>query len=274
MAQAIDITTQNFEAAVSLPSMEKPVVITFLSSHYPECEALLSSLERLSDEMGFSLTKVNLDIPENQAFLQYFRISGVPDTRVVFKGEIADMIQGVATEQALRERLSKHFISDSERLYLQIDTAIAQNDYDLAIPLLNEALSAEKDNKKLKLLQAKLYLGLSDTVKARSVLEEFMPQEEEYENAQHLLKLLDFYSEAANQNSVTEEALLYRNACQFVVEGKYQEAFDLLIEILQKDKNWKEGTPRNAMMTLFGVLGPKHELTWKYRAKLNSIWFI
>mgnify|MGYP003547654646 FL=1 len=184
------------------------------------------------------------------------------------------MIQGVATEQALRERLSKHFISDSERLYLQIETAIADKEYEIAFSLLNEALSSEPDNKKLKILQAKLFVGLGDTEKARSLLESFKPQEDEYEKATHLLKLLDFYTETAQKSPVEGEALLYRNACQLVTESNYEEAFETFLKILQINKEWNDGMPRKAMMTLFGLLGPKHELTWKYRAKLNSIWFI
>lgn len=274
MTQIIDVSLQNFESEVSIPSMEKPMVLTFLSSRYPECGNLFSTLQLLAEEMNFTLAKVDLDQVENQAFIQYFRISGIPDTRVIFKGEIVDMIQGVATEQALRERLSKHFISDSERLYLQIETAIADKEYEIAFSLLNEALSSEPDNKKLKILQAKLFVGLGDTEKARSLLESFKPQEDEYEKATHLLKLLDFYTEAAQKSPVEGEALLYRNACQLVIESNYEEAFETFLKILQINKEWNDGMPRKAMMTLFGVLGPKHELTWKYRAKLNSIWFI
>ena len=274
MTQIIDVSLQNFESEVSIPSMEKPMVLTFLSSRYPECGNLFSTLQLLAEEMNFTLAKVDLDQVENQAFIQYFRISGIPDTRVIFKGEIVDMIQGVATEQALRERLSKHFISDSERLYLQIETAIADKEYEIAFSLLNEALSNEPDNKKLKILQAKLFVGLGDTEKARSLLESFKPQEDEYEKATHLLKLLDFYTEAAQKSPVEGEALLYRNACQLVTESNYEEAFETFLKILQINKEWNDGMPRKAMMTLFGVLGPKHELTWKYRAKLNSIWFI
>lgn len=274
MTQIIDVSLQNFESEVSIPSMEKPMVLTFLSSRYPECGNLFSTLQLLAEEMNFTLAKVDLDQVENQAFIQYFRISGIPDTRVIFKGEIVDMIQGVATEQALRERLSKHFISDSERLYLKIETAIADKEYEIAFSLLNEALSSEPDNKKLKILQAKLFVGLGDTEKARSLLESFKPQEDEYEKATHLLKLLDFYTEAAQKSPVEGEALLYRNACQLVTESNYEEAFETFLKILQINKEWNDGMPRKAMMTLFGVLGPKHELTWKYRAKLNSIWFI
>lgn len=274
MTQIIDVSLQNFESEVSIPSMEKPMVLTFLSSRYPECGNLFSTLQLLAEEMNFTLAKVDLDQVENQAFIQYFRISGIPDTRVIFKGEIVDMIQGVATEQALKERLSKHFISDSERLYLQIEAAIADKEYEIAFSLLNEALSSEPDNKKLKILQAKLFVGLGDTEKARSLLESFKPQEDEYEKATHLLKLLDFYTEAAQKSPVEGEALLYRNACQLVTESNYEEAFETFLKILQINKEWNDGMPRKAMMTLFGVLGPKHELTWKYRAKLNSIWFI
>lgn len=274
MAQIINVSLQNFESDISSPSMERPIVLTFVSARYPECSNLLTSLEKLSEELGFSLGKVDLDIPENQAFIQYFRISGVPDTRIIFKGEIADIIQGVMSEQALKERLSKHFLTESEKNRIAIEDALSNNDFETAFAFLNKALSEEPDNKKLKILQAKLLLALGDTEKAKNLLEEFKPQEEEYEIAKNLLQLLDFYAIAAKPETDEKESSLYKKAAILITENKYQEALELFLDILKMNKNWNDGAARTAMMTLFGVLGPKHALTWEYRAKLNTIWFI
>lgn len=274
MAQIINVSLQNFESDISSPSMERSIVLTFVSARYPECSNLLTSLEKLSEELGFSLGKVDLDIPENQAFIQYFRISGVPDTRIIFKGEIADIIQGVMSEQALKERLSKHFLTESEKNRIAIEEALSNNDFETAFAFLNKALSEEPDNKKLKILQAKLLLALGDTEKAKNLLEESKPQEEEYEIAKNLLQLLDFYAIAAKPETDEKESSLYKKAAILITENKYQEALELFLDILKMNKNWNDGAARTAMMTLFGVLGPKHALTWEYRAKLNTIWFI
>ena len=89
-----------------------------------------------------------------------------------------------------------------------------------------------------------------------------------------MLQLLDFYAIAAKPETDEKESSLYKKAAILITENKYQEALELFLDILKMNKNWNDGAARTAMMTLFGVLGPKHALTWEYRAKLNTIWFI
>lgn len=272
--QAINVTLENFESAISTASMDRPVVLTFTSSRYQECAALLASLEELSGELKFTLGAVNLDDPQNGQFIQYFRIQGLPYTSVISQGENIDIIQGVMTEGALRERLAKHFVSEEEKFKMAIADAIENKDYDYAIPMLDEALQKNPEDKNLKFLQAKVYMGLGDTEKAKSILTTFTAADDKYNEVQSLLNLLDFYVEAAQKNTVEGLAADYRSACELATQGDYKGALDTFLKIVKSDKTWNDEAARKAMMTLFGVLGPKHALTWEYRAKLNTLWFI
>lgn len=272
--QAINITTENFETAVITPSMDRPVVLTFTSSRYQECAQQVSILEELSGELKFTLGAINLDDQQNAQFIQIFRISGLPYTCVVSQGENADVIQGVATEKALKERLAKFFVSEEEKLKIAIAEALENKDYDYAIPLLDEALQKTPDDKKLKLLQAKVYVGLGDTEKAKNLLSSFTAADDEFNEAKSLLDLLDFCVEAAKKDSVEGLAADYREACTLAVAGDYKAALQAFLGIVAADKTWNDEAARKAMMTLFGVLGPKHALTWEFRAKLNTQLFI
>lgn len=272
--QAINISVENFESAIINPSMDRPVVLTFTSSRYQECAQLLSSLEELSGELKFTLGAVNLDDPQNGQFIQIFRISGLPYTCVIDKGNNADVIQGVATEKALKEKLVKFFVSEEEKLKIAIAEALENKDYDYAISLLDEALQKTPDDKKLKLLQAKVYVGLGDTEKAKALLTTFTAADDEFNEAKSLLDLLDFYVEASKKDAVEGVAATYREACNLAVAGDYQNALAQFLQCVTQDKTWNDEAARKAMMTLFGVLGPKHALTWEYRAKLNTQLFI
>ena len=269
-----DITTQNFEADVLEASKETPLVLFFNSSQFAECAPLLQTLEKLSQELHFSLCVVDLDKEENSPFIQYFRIASLPDTRVIHKGEIIDVLQGNCEESALKERLEKHFVSDAEKVKLNIQNALAKGDIELTHSLLNDALQNDPKNNELKILQARFFLKTGDTEKAKNILDAFTESDAVYNEALSLKNMLDFFAEVAKTDSVSGEALLYRNACRYAIENETEKALNTFLEILKTNKEWNDSAASKAMLTMFGVLGKKHALTWEYRAKMNTILFI
>lgn len=274
MAQAIQISLHNFQTAIVEASASRTVVLVFTSARYPECGETRASLEKLSEELHFDLGEVNLDDPENQAFIRHFQISGLPEIRVIDKGEIADAIQGVADERTLKERLGRFFLSEEDSLKTQIERALEEKDFPLALELLNALLLKNPEDKKLRLLSARALLGISDIEKAKEILTAFTPGDECYDEAKNHLELLEFFAEASKTDEVAGEASIYRRACVFASEGNYREALSLFLEIISKNRDWENGKAHKAMLSLFGVLGKKHALTWEFRAKLNTLWFV
>ena len=110
--------------------------------------------------------------------------------------------------------------------------------------------------------------------KAKEILSCFSKEDKFFDEANSLLKLLDFYAEAAKENVNGEKEKLYHQACIFASKGEYSKALDTFLLLIEKDMTWKSGLARNSMNILFGVLGPKSELTWKYRSKLNRLLFV
>ena len=52
-------------------------------------------------------------------------------------------------------------------------------------------------------------------------------------------------------------------------EKKFQEALDSCLEFIENKQDAKK-----QMVAIFAALGPKHELTWEYRAKLNRLIYV
>jgi putative thioredoxin len=88
------------------------------------------------------------------------------------------------------------------------------------------------------------------------------------------LELLDFHAEAAKKDVQGKEAIVYHEACKLACEEHFEDALQAFLNLFVEAPDWNDGAAKKAMLTLFGVLGPKHELTWKYRAKLNTMMFI
>lgn len=274
MAKVVQITAENFEAEVIQASETRAVAILFSSAEYPDCAPYSQLLGQLSTSMDFTLGVVSCDDRENMRLIQMFRVQSVPEIHIVDKGQIADVIQGVLPEAELKKRLEKFYVSDEARMMNALEEAIADKRYDEALPALNEALSKAPNDKKLLLLWAKVSLGLGDTEKAKEILNKFNEADDQYREAKSLLELLDFHAEAAKKDVQGKEAIVYHEACKLACEEQFEDALQAFLNLFVEAPDWNNGAAKNAMLTLFGVLGPKHELTWKYRAKLNTMMFI
>ena len=274
MAKVVQINAENFEAEVIQASETRAVAILFSSAEYPDCAPYSQLLGQLSTSMDFTLGVVSCDERENMRLIQMFRVQSVPEIHIVEKGQIADVIQGVLPEADLKKRLEKFYVSDEARMMNALEEAIADKRYDEALPLLNDALSKTPNDKKLQLLWAKASLGMGDTEKAKEILNKFNEADDQYREAKSLLELLDFHAEVAKKDVQGKEAIVYHEACKLACEEQFEAALQAFLNLFVEAPDWNDGSAKKAMLTLFGVLGPKHELTWKYRAKLNTMMFI
>ena len=274
MSQILEITLENFDSMVMAVSKERPVVLNFFSSRYPECTTYAALLEKQASILDFTLGTVNLDAPENSQFIQVFRVQALPDVRIISDGQIIDAISGVMPEDKLKVRLEKHFLSDEKRYLMNAESLIEQKFWDEAFPLIESVLKERPGNKPYLLLKAKVLLGQGQVALAKEILEGFIASDDEYTSARSYLSLIDFHVEVAKTDVQGEEAQIYHEASLFAVQSEYKKALLRFLDLVQKNKEWNNGAASKAMLTLFGVLGPKHELTWEFRSKLNTILFI
>ncbi|MCL4100614.1 MULTISPECIES: tetratricopeptide repeat protein [unclassified Fibrobacter] len=274
MAKVVQITAENFETEVAQASETRPVAVLFSSAEYPDCAPYSQLVGKFSTELDFTLGVVSCDDRANMQLIQAFRVRSVPEIHVVEKGQIADVIAGVLPEDELKKRLEKFYTSDESRFMEALEIAIASKNYEVALPMLNEALQKTPDDKKLLLLWAKASLGMGDTEKAKEILKKFNEADDQYKEAKSLLELLDFHAEAAKKDVQGKEAIVYHEACCMAAAENFESALQAFLNLYVEAPEWNDSAAKKAMLTLFGVLGPKHELTWKYRAKLNTIMFI
>jgi len=97
------VTTETFEDRVI--GSEQPVLVEFSTSRCPACHAAKPMLERLAQEYSGRTRVVEVNIEEEPALGQFFRIRAVP-TLVFFKnGEPVEGLIGAPTVSVLRRKL-------------------------------------------------------------------------------------------------------------------------------------------------------------------------
>lgn len=272
MSSVIDVTLENFEDVVIHGSMERPVVVDFWANWCAPCKQLGPLLEKLSQELQFVLAKV--DTEANQQLAAYFRISSIPDIRIFSQGQMVDSIQGALPESQLRKVLGKHFLSEADKAILEIESFLQQGHPDRALPLIETLLQEKPTEKKVLYCKAKAFVDLGKTDDAKAILQLFHEGDDFFREAKALAELMDFHQECARKDVTDPTGISYQSACALALQGQYREAMEGFLTIVQSQKGWRDDAARKALLTLFGVLGAKHELTWEFRARLNTILFI
>ena len=161
MSAVIEITLENFEDVVVNGSMEKPLVVEFTSPRSAACKQVGDILEILSREMDFTLARVNID--QNQQIASYFRLTTVPDVRVLSQGKTIDILSGSLNEKQLRKSLSRHFLSPEDLALIEVETFLQQGQTQNALELLEPLLARRPADKKLLYCKAKALVDFGDT---------------------------------------------------------------------------------------------------------------
>ncbi|MCL2283777.1 MAG: tetratricopeptide repeat protein [Fibromonadales bacterium] len=251
----IQTNIENFEQVAINGSEEKAIAVAFEVS---------PALEKLSDELKFSVAKLDPEDPNNQQLAGYLRISSLSDIRIFKDKQLVGGADGNLPESELKKQLQPFFLSEEDALLLNAEDALNLGQTNAALKTLQKLFEKNPGNKKVCYLLAKAKTMSGKREDAKSILQSIKETDDFYAEAKSLLELMEFYEDAAPP---------YNKAYKLASQNKYKEALDCFLEIIE-GKQDGEGKAKKGMVTLFSVLGPKHELTWEYRAKLNRLIYI
>ena len=106
---SFDVSLEEFEAKVIVPSQDVPIVVDFWAPWCEPCKVLKPLLEKLAEEYAgrFLLAMVNAD--ENPEISQHFGVRSIPSVKVLYQGQLVDEFTGALksapSSTALRCRL-------------------------------------------------------------------------------------------------------------------------------------------------------------------------
>lgn len=277
-----DASLADFDEKVVAASHRQPVVIDFWAPWCAPCRSLKPILEKLAEEYAgkFLLAKVNAD--ENQELSAKYGVRGIPAVKAMVSGRIVDEFTGALPENEVRAWLEGIIPSPSEELRKAASEMLAKNDPAGALSLLAKAHGLDPGNEWVRVDSAEILLDQGEPLEAQRLLDSLRdPEVLKDDRVLRLgarLKFLQAGSKGSSEDSLKEaiaangddlEARL-ELANLLIAANRHAEGMDQLIEIVRRNRGFKDEIARKTLLDVFNLLGGQNGLVAEYRRKLSS----
>ena len=274
----IDASAENFQSVLQL-SQQTPVLMDFWAPWCQPCKVLLPIVEKLAREYRgqFILAKVNID--EQQALAGQFGVRSVPTVKMIRDSQLREEFSGALPEAEVRAFIERHIDKASDRVIDAAMAAYSQGHGAEAEQLLREAMAMEPVNYRAHLTLGELLARDGRSDEAQQLLAALPADGGADPAAQTLHARLAFTREAAAapllpalQQALAlnpqDSAARYQLAMRLVVEGDFEAGLQQLLELVRRDRGYRDDAGRKAMLQIFELLGGEGELVNHYRRQM------
>lgn len=280
MQQIIEVNGQNLAEVLDMGKTQ-PLAFLFYAASDRTSLDFVATMERLAAKYAeqFILAKVNCET--EQMIAAQFRIQALPTTYLFKDGAPVDGFQGVLPEAELEQRLQVILPKEDEIKFNQALDYLAVENYEQALPLLKQAWElSDKKNSDVALLYAETYIAMKKVEPAQEILNQ-IPIQDRDSRWQGLQSQIELLIQAADTPEIQQLQQDYQKnptaeiaiklAVQLHQANRNEEALNLLLSILQKDLNAKEGEVKRQYLAILSALGNSDPLTNKYRRLVYSL---
>jgi putative thioredoxin len=291
----IEGTQATFMQDVIEASRHVPVLVDFWATWCGPCKTLTPALERVVTAAGGRVRLVKIDIDANRGLVQQLTqiglpLQSVPTVAAFWQGQIADIFQGALPESELRrfvEALLKMAggTMPAADLLAEARAAAEAGDHQLAGELYNALLSTEPDSPEAWGGMIRTLLALGDEAQAQEALAEVPPKISEHAEIAGARSALALSIEgraargqmkALQARAAADPSDLqarYDLATAMNASGARQEAADILLDIVRRDREWNGGAARQQLLKFFEAWGNEEPATSASRRKLSAVLF-
>jgi len=280
----VDVSEPDFESAIVERSHSVPVVIDFWAPWCGPCRAIGPVLEQLADEQQgkFILAKINVD--ENPMLAQAFGIRSIPAVKAVRNGAIISEFLGAQPEPVIRQFIDQLLPSEAETLAREGNRLEEAGKAQGAETLYRSALSKDANQPQALLGLARLLIQRGEETDALSLLDRVPLNSSEHAAAQQISAQIRFKQtgiNAGDEQQYRDKLAAHPNDVEarfnltqvLAALGRYEEALLELLEIVKKDRKFRDDGARKAMLEIFEVVGSRSDLAEHYRSELAKVLF-
>ena len=278
-----DATTQGFETDVMQRSLQTPVLLDFWAEWCGPCKTLGPMLEALAAEYNGAFVLAKIDVDAEKELGAAFQIRSIPTVVLVKDGQLVDGFQGALPLGQLREFLSHHQIQPAAEEALVEDAAPEPPAVDpqAEVARLHGEIEAAPDNAELKLELALALLQTGAVADAERLLDALPANLSTDDRAIRARARLGFaallkYAPPAETLQAAVDAddsdLQARHllGVHHIVAGRSQDGLEQFIEMLRRDRGYREGLARRTLIDAFRIIEDE-DLVGQYRRKMSTL---
>src|SRR5579864_1303158 len=266
-------------------SRTQPVIVDFWATWCGPCKTLGPALERQVLAAKGKVKLVKIDIDKNPVFAGQLRVQSIPTVYAFVDGRPADGFMGAVPESQVKafiDRLSQGAAGgEAEELLAQAKESLELGDVGGAAQAFAKVLQVEPDNLAAIGGLARCYLTGGDLERAAEVAA-MAPVDAKNADLESVRAALALAKEAPGETQAFEHRLAANPddhearlelARALAGRGKFQEAVDQLLMIIERDRDWNEGAARKQLLTVFDAAGASSDAARNGRRRLSSILF-
>ncbi|MDE1905192.1 MAG: tetratricopeptide repeat protein [Rhodospirillales bacterium] len=285
----------NFMADVIEASQERPIIVDFWATWCGPCKTLTPALERVTRAQNGRVRLVKIDVDKNRELVAQLTRMGLPlqsvPTVVAFwQGQIADTFSGALPESEVKrfvEALLKlsGTAAPGEALIAEAKALLEQGQAEEAAQYFGAALQEAQDKPEAWGGMVRALLAMGEEHQAGEVLAQVPPalaEHVEISGARAALALAQEGRKAQSAMSGLEGRLAanpddhearYELAAALNATGARAEAAAALLEIIKRDRAWKEDGARLQLLKFFEAWGMDDPASMAARRKLSALLF-
>jgi putative thioredoxin len=277
-----DVTAENFQRDVIDASHEAPVLVDFWAPWCAPCRALGPVLEQLATEYGgrFRVAKVNSD--EEMGLAGQFGVRGIPNVKAFVGGRLVDEFTGALPAAEVRRFVDGLLPTPGELERRAGLDALAAGRLDEALAAFDRALGLEPDNDDIRIDQAGALAEAGRFDDADTALARVRPHIDRDGPVEHVRTRIAALRARASgpdagalQRAIDADPgnldarLAFANL--LVADRRYEDALAQLIEIVRRDRRFRDDAARKLMLSVFEFAADDPDLVSRYRRELSRL---
>jgi len=275
-----EASNETFDIEVIDGSSDQLVLVDFWATWCAPCKTLGPILESVVKGRAGTVRLVKVDIDTSPELAARYQVKGVPVVKAFYGGELRGELVGVRDKKTIEAFVDQMRPSSG---VIALETAgqlLSSGEAEEARSTLGPALEDAETRPRGLLLQASAWFAQGERDKAIASLELVPEATDEREAARGLILRFELIGQSRSADEPTLRAAVdeapndvearWSLAGLLLAAGRHEQALAELLEILRRDRGFRDDGARRAILSVLEEIGVNSELAYDTRTMMQA----